>query len=69
MYVQCVHYLFTGSTMLVTNNTFHCLNSEAIWSQRLTSVLLTINHRLAVTAEGGGNDEVVDDVSGTSTCE
>ena len=42
----------------MTNSKFHWLNSDAIWLQRLTSVELIINHLLAVTVTGAGNDDV-----------
>ena len=61
--MQC--YLFEGSKLLVRNNKFQWLNSDAIWLQRLTSVLLTINQHLAVTVTG---NEDVDDVTGVFTC-
>jgi len=47
--MEVEYYLFTGTELFaelfVTNNTFHWLNSNTIWLQRLTSVELTISHR------------------------
>ena len=54
------YYLFEGNKLLVRNKKFQWLNSDAIWLQTLTSVLLTINQHLAVTVTGGGNEDVGD---------
>jgi len=54
------YYLFEGSKLLVRNNRFQWLNSDATSLHTLTSVLLTINHQLAVTGKGAGNEDAVD---------